>query len=77
MRLIGLTRTKLAHAARMAASPAASILQTARTSRDSGASRGTSRPSAARRAAAWARPLVKAGASAAHVHSSQPGRVAR
>ncbi len=47
MRLIGLTRTKLAQAARIAASPAASTPQTRKASRDVGARSGTSRPSAA------------------------------
>ena len=77
MRLTGLTRTKLAHAARMAASPSASTPHTRSACREIGASRGTVRPSAARQAATWAPPFAKAGLSAAHVHSSQPGRVAR
>ena len=42
-----------------------------------GGSGETASPSAARHAAACAMPLANAGPSAAQVHGSQPGRVAR
>lgn len=77
MRLTGLTRTKLVHVARMAASASAVTPHTRSACREMGANSGTMRPSAACQAAAWARPLAKAGRSEAHVHWSQPERVAK
>ena len=76
-RLTGLTRTKLAQVARMAASPVASTPHTESASREIAGSAGTVSRSAARQAVVCAWPLVNARPTAAHVHSSQPGRVAR